>query len=159
MYYLEQKQFKPAMILFGIPFIPCIIGLIIANIMLFKIELLIMSLIILTIYLTIVFILWKLSKRKRYYLLVKDGSVELEFYDFVDGKIKLELEFNQVIKFEYYKINSIRGWLMLFSHILPKCVYLTYNVSGEEQTKFIGYLDINDIKEISKNTNSELKIY
>ena len=29
MYYLEQKQFKPAMILFSIPFIPCIIGLII----------------------------------------------------------------------------------------------------------------------------------
>ena len=48
---------------------------------------------------------------------------------------------------------------MLFSYIFPKCVYLTYNVNGEEQTKFIGYLDIGDIKEISKKTNSELKIY
>ena len=48
---------------------------------------------------------------------------------------------------------------MLFSYIFPKCVYLTYNANGEEQIKFIGYLDIEDIKEISKKTNSELKIY
>ena len=39
MYYLEQKQFKPEMVLFGILFIPCIFGLVIANIMLFKIQL------------------------------------------------------------------------------------------------------------------------
>ena len=42
MYYLDEKQFKPAMILFGIPFIPCIIGLIIVNVLLFEIKLLIM---------------------------------------------------------------------------------------------------------------------
>lgn len=159
MYYLEQKQFKPAMILFGIPFIPCIIGLIIANIMLYKVELLIMLLIILTVFLTIVIILWKLSKRKKQYLLLKDNEIELEFYDSINGKTKLVLQFNQIKKFEYYRINSIKGWLMLFSYIFPKCVYITYNLSGEEQTKFIGYLDIKDIKEISKKTNTELKIY
>ena len=60
MYYLEQKQFKPAMILFGIPFIPCIIGLVIANILLNKIELLVILSIIIGVYLIIVIILWKL---------------------------------------------------------------------------------------------------
>ncbi len=159
MYYLEQKQFKPSMILLGIPFIPCIIGLIIANIMLLKIELLIMLFIILGIYLVIVIILWKLSKRKNHYLLIKDNVMELKFCDFIYGKTKLQLQFDEIIKFEYYRINSIRGWLMLFSYIFPKCVYLTYNVNGEEQTKFIGYLDIKDVKEISKITNSDLKIY
>lgn len=159
MYYLEQKQFKPAMILFGIPFIPCIIGLIIANILLFKIELLVILLVIIVVYLIIVIILRKLSKRKNHYLLLKDYEIKLEFYDFINKKVNLEIKFSEIVRFEYYRINSIKGWLMLFSNIFPKCVYLTYNVNGEEQTKFIGYLDIKDIKEISKKTNSELKIY
>lgn len=159
MYYLEQKQFKPAMILFGIPFIPCIIGLIIANILLFKIELLIILLIIIGVYLTIVIILWKLSKRKNHYLLLKDNIIELEFYDSISGNVILKIQFDEIVRFEYYSISSIKGWLMLFSYVLPKCVYLTYNSNGVEQTKFIGYLDIKDIKEISKKTNSELKIY
>ena len=159
MYYLEQKQFKPAMILFVIPFIPCIIGLIIANILLFKIELLIMLSIIIGVYLIIVIISWKLSKRKTHYLLIKDNIIELEFHDFINGKTKLELQFKEMLQFKYYRINSIRGWLMLYCYVFPKCVYLTYNVNGEEQTKFIGYLDIKDIKEISKITNTDLKIY
>ncbi len=159
MYYLEQKQFKPAMILFGIPFIPCIIGLIIANLLLFKLELLIMLSIIIGVYLIIVIILWKLSKRKNHYLLLKDNEIELEFVDSIKGKIKLEVQFDEIVRFEYYRINSIKGWVMLFSYIFPKCVYLTYNSNGEEQKKFIGYLDIGDIKEVSKKTNSELKIY
>ena len=159
MYYLEQKQFKPAMILFGIPFIPCIIGLIIANVLSFKIELMIMLLIIVGIYFTIVIILWKLSKRKNHYILLKENLIELEFCDFISGQVKLELQFDEIIKFEYYRINSIKGWLMLFSYLFPKCVFLTHCINGKEETKFIGYLDIKDIKEISKNTNSELKIY
>jgi len=159
MYYLEQKQFKPAMILFGIPFIPCIIGLIIANVLSFKIELMIMLLIIVGIYFIIAIILWKLSKRKNHYILLKENLIELEFCDFISGQVKLELQFDEIIKFEYYRINSIRGWLMLFSYLFPKCVFLTYCINGKEETKFIGYLDIKDIKEISKNTNSELKIY
>lgn len=159
MYYLEQKQFKPAMILFSIPFIPCIIGLIIANIMLLKIELFIILVIIIGIYLTIIVILLKISRRKTYYLLIKDNIIELEFHDFINNKTKIELQFKEMLQIKYYRINSIRGWLMLFSYVLPKCVYLTYNVNGEEQTKFIGYLDINEVKEISKITNIDLKIY
>lgn len=159
MYYLEQKQFKPGMILLGIPFIPCIIGLVIVNIKLFKIELLIMLLTVSVIYLTIILVLWKISKKREKYLLLKDNKIELGIYDPAIGKTKLEIEYNQIIKFEYYRINSIRGWLMLFSYVFPKCVYLTYNEKGVEQTKFIGYLDIQDIKEISQKTNSELIIY
>lgn len=159
MYYLDEKQFKPEMILFGILFIPCIIGLIIVNVLLFEIKLLIMLLIIIGIYLTIVTILWKLSKRRNHYFLIKDNVIELGIYDSINGKVKTEVEFDKIVRFEYFRINSIKGWLMLFSYVFPKCVYLTYNKNGEEQTEFIGYLDIKDIKEISKQTNSELKIY
>lgn len=159
MYYLEQKQFKPAMILFGIPFIPCIVGLIIANIILFKIELFILLLVIIFIYVIAVMSFWKLSRRQNHYICVKESNIELEFCDFVNGETKLELQFNQITKFEYYKITSIRSWLMLFSYVFPKCVYITYILNGEEQTKFIGYLDAKDIREISNKINTELKIY
>ena len=50
MYLLEQKQFIPEMILFGIAFIPGIIGLVFANIFYKKTELLIMLIFILFIY-------------------------------------------------------------------------------------------------------------
>lgn len=158
MYYLEQKQFKPAMILFGIPFIPCIIGLIVANVILFKVELLIILLTVLSVYLTIVFILWKLSKRKNHYLLLKKDGLDISFHDFTNGKVQLELSFDQITKIEYYRINSLKGWLMLFSNVFPKCVYITYNINGKEQTKFIGYMDIKDVKEVANN-NIKLKIY
>lgn len=147
------------MILLGIPFIPCIVGLIICNIHVFKIELFIILLIIIMVYFIIIFILWKLSRRKKYYLLVKNDSVELKFCDYNDDKIQLILPFEQIVKFEYYKINSIKSWLMLYTTILPKCVFITYNQNGEEQTKLIGYLDLKEIKEIAKKTNSKLKIY
>ena len=159
MYYLDQKQFKPEMILFGIFFIPCIIGIVIANILQFKIELLIILSIIIGIYLIVVVIIWKQSKRKKHYLLLKDHEIELEFFDYINGEEKIEIRFEEIVRFEYYRMNSIKGWLMLFVYTFPKCVYLTYNASGKEQTKFIGYLDIGDMKEISKKTKSELKIY
>ena len=159
MYYLENKQFKPAMILFGIPFIPSIIGLIIANIMVFEIELLIVLLLVLVVYITIVLILWKISKRKNHYLLLKNDEIEIVFHDFFNGKTKLELPYNKIKNIEYYRITSLKGWLMLFSYVFPKCVYITYEINGEEQTKFIGYMDYKDVKEVAKNNNIEIKIY
>ena len=159
MYYLEQKQFKPEMVLFGILFIPCIFGLVIANIMLFKIQLLVILLIVLAIYLTLVFVLWKLSKRKNYYFSIMDDRVEIVFHDFTIGKTKLELQFNQIVKMEYYRMSSVKGWLMLYSYIFPKCVYITYNIEGKLQTKFIGYMDIKDVKEIANTINAEIRVY
>lgn len=159
MYYLEQKQFKPSMILLGILFVPCIIGLIIANVMLLDFELLIILFIIIVIYLMIIIILWKISRNKNHYILIKDNIMELKFLDSFNGETKFELKFDDIIRFEYFRINSIRGWLMMYTLVYPKSVFLTYNLNGDEQTKHIGYLDINDVKEISKITNSDLIIY
>lgn len=159
MYYLEPKQFKPGIILAGFMFVPCILGLIIVNILFFRTELLIILLIFFLIYLIDIFFLFRQSKKKNHYLLVKNNEIELFFVDLIDGQIKLELQFDQIIQFEYYRINSIKGWLMLFSYTLPKCVYITYLKDGENITKFIGYLDIKEIKEISQKTKTELKIH
>ena len=156
MYYLEQKQFKPAMVLFGLLFIPILIGINIANVVFFRVELLIVSLVVLIVYLSIILFFWRLSKRKEHYLLINKNGVEILFHDSISGKIKVELSFEQIIKIEYYRINSIRSWFMLYSYVFPKCVYITYKIGGEEQTKFIGYMDLKDIKQIANDKNIKL---
>ena len=156
MYYLEQKQFKPAMVLFGLLFIPILIGINIANVVFFRVELLIVSLVVLIVYLSIILFFWRLSKRKEHYLLINKNGVEILFHDSIRGKIKVELSFEQIIKIEYYRINSIRSWFMLYSYVFPKCVYITYKIGGEEQTKFIGYMDLKDIKQIANDKNIKL---
>ena len=99
------------------------------------------------------------SKRKDHYLLLGKEDVKIVFRDIDDRTIKIELSFEQIKKFTYYRITSIAGWFILHSFILPKSVFLTYNINGEEYTKFIGYLNTKDVKEIAKIVNAELKLY
>lgn len=159
MYDLDRKQFKPAMIIWFFPWVPCIAGLALYNAMHFCMEVTIMLSIILIAYVAVVISLWKLSTKGIHYILLKQNVVELKFHDFMDGETKLNLQFDQIVKFEYYRISSIKGWLMLFSFTLPKCVYITYNAEDKVQKKLIGYLDLKDIKEISSCVGVELRIY
>ena len=62
-------------------------------------------------------------------------------------------------KVEYYRIISLRGWLALHSFVFPKCIFITYDLEGEELREFIGYMDCKDVKEIFQKTDIELKIY
>ena len=48
---------------------------------------------------------------------------------------------------------------MLYSYVFPKCVYITYKIGEEEQTKFIGYMDLKDIKQIANDKNIKLIVY
>lgn len=159
MYYLDQKVFKPAIILLSIPFIPSIIALIIASSMFFKAEVLIILCSILIVYFSIVIILFIVSRKKKHYLHVQDDKVKIMFNDVFTGETKLELYYSDIIRMTYYRINSIKGWLMLFSYIFPNCVYITYSTNGEEQTKFIGYMDFRDVKAITKSKDIELIIH
>lgn len=159
MYYLEEKQLKPAIILFSVPFMPVIIALAISSMVFLTIELFIVLLFTLVVYVSGIMIFWKLSRRKKYYLLLKENELEMVFHDFSTGEEKLSLYYSEIKEIIYYRITSVRGWLMLFSYVLPKCVYISYVSQGKEQTKFIGYMNYEDIKEIAKNKNLNLRIY
>lgn len=161
MYYLEQKQFMPSMILFGILFIPLIIGLLFATILSFDIAKLIILFVFLVLYILTILYFWKESRIKDFYLLLKNGGVEIVFFDCMEkGKVKLDLSSEQLLKIEYYRIISIIGWLTIpQSLIFPKCVFITYNIDGEIKEKFIGYMNTKDVKKVSKITNTELKIH
>ena len=98
MYYLDQKLFKPAMILLSIPFVPNIIALIIASTIFLKIELLVILFIILIVYIFILIVLYKASRNKKHYLLIQNDNMEICFNDIFKGETKLNLYYSEIKK-------------------------------------------------------------
>ena len=61
-------------------------------------------------------------------------------------------------KLEYYKLSSVLSWLQLINGVFPKCVYIKHNSCGKVECEPIGYMNISDIKKISKDINIKLVI-
>ena len=160
-YYLERARFLPEMILCGIVMIPSIIGLVYVSIVDFNIATLVTLAAFVVSYFLIIVFSKKTSKRKDEYLLLKDTDVEIVYHDSILVKVHLELHYNQIKQFHYYRMNFIRSWcrFIFLLHIYPKCVFITYSIDEKEHTKFIGYLDYSEAKEISEVTNSEFIVH
>ena len=140
MYYLRPREFLGLAIIYSIVFVPIIIGLIISCIISFALDLLIILLVSFAIYLLIMFICWKVTRNKDYYLLVKENGLEMVIEELGSNE-KLELKYNQIIKIEYYKITSITNWIFEFFQIFCiRCAYITYIANAEEVTRLIGCL-------------------
>ena len=159
MYYLEEKQFAPSMILSGIIFVPMIVAAIIANILSIETDLTILLLGLLIGFVVVTLINWKLCQRKNHYLLLKETELEISFLDHFHGETLIKLPFDCVAKIEYHRLNSLKGWLMLFSFTYPRCVCMTYIVNEKEETKFIGYLTYKDVKNVAEKMNTKLVVY
>ena len=52
--------------------------------------------------------------------------MEIVYPNIGSGKGKINIEYDKIIRFEYYKITSIRAWLQLYNYVTPQCVYITY---------------------------------
>lgn len=159
MYYLEEKQFKPAIIMFSILFIPIIVAVTIAISFSYQIELLVILFVVILVYLTLTFIIWRISARKTYYLQVNKETINICYPNINNENCKLELLYKEIKKIDYYKITSLAGWMMLFNYAFPKCVFITYVKNGKEKTDFIGYLDLYDIKQIANNNQIQLVVH
>lgn len=159
MYYLDQKQFKPALILFSVFFIPTILSLIVALSFLFEVELLIILFAIVALYLMLILVLWRISVRKTHCLSICEDSITINYPNVNDGKGILKLSITQIKKIDYYKITSLSGWMMLFNYVYPKSVFITYSTSGTEKTDFVGYMDLHDLQKIANSNQIELIIH
>lgn len=159
MYYLRPREFLGLAIICSILFVPIIIVSIILCIISFEIKALIILLVSFALYLLIMFICWKVTRNKDYYLLVKENGLEMVI-EGLSGKEKLELKYNQIIKIEYYKITSITNWIFVFFQFFCiRCAYITYIANAEEVTRLIGCLSYKEIKEIAQKTNIKLKVH
>ena len=154
MIYLKQKQFKPAVILLSILFSPAIIVMLITTIAFYKLELLIILLSLVIIYLLLLLFFLKVSYSKKNYLELGRDNMKIVYPNINKGENELDINYSEINSFDYYKITSFKGWLILTSFVLPQCVFITYNNNGNEITELMGHLDY----EYIKNLASEKKI-
>ncbi len=158
MIYLNSAQFKPLAILLSIVFFPIIFGGAILCFSSFNFLHLIVAVALVFVYFISIFGGYKYSKTKMYYLIFNDNKFEIN-YPNVGTKGYLSVDVKDVVKLDYYKINSLRSWLMLHSYVLPCCVYITYNDENKEICKLIGYMNYNQIKDLSVLYNITLEVH
>lgn len=159
MYYLDEKEFQPLLILVSIVLLPCIIATIVIMCVDYDPIALYVFIALILVYVIAVVSIWFLSKRKNNYLSIMDNGMHIEYPNINRCTNKLDISFDQIVKIKYYKITSLVGWLMLYSFVLPKCVYIIYNKDDMEITDFIGYMDLKDIKDIANKNGLELEIH
>ena len=156
MIYLEQAQFKPAMIFFSVLFLPAIIALIVATLATFKIIFLLLMLAFILLYLLLILVFWKISNKKNRHLSLDGDVIRIVYPDVNNGKGQLEIHKNQVISISYYSPFSVKGWLIITSYIFPNSVFLTYTYGGIANTKFIGYMDGKTVNTFAQACDIEL---
>lgn len=160
MLYLDKKQFTPQFIFFSVLFLPAITALAIGCCISFGIEVLIVLGSLTLTYLTIVFYLWKNASKELFYIALSESYATIFYDDNIQGGTKLNLRFDQLHTIKYYRITTIKGWLMsLLSYRCPKSIYLEYWDGSDLIGCFIGYLDYADVEKIANITNVKLKIY
>lgn len=160
MYYLEKKQLQPQLILLSVFFLPIILAIVVTFcINQSKTALIVLS-ILLFVYVVLIAVLGILSLRKNKYLEVKGDMLSVRYPNINCCKNCLKITNTQIISIGYYKLSSVKNWLMLFNYVLPKSVYIVYMDENDKQCcDFIGYLNINDVRKISKQLNVSLNIH
>ena len=149
MIYLNIGFFKSSFILFSFISLPLAIACFVLTFIDFRWELLIVSLVIFLGYCAIVLGLYKKSRNQKYYLCVREGDiVEINYTNIQSTSEPLKLNRENIVKFEYYKITSVKAWCMLYNYVCPQCVYITYLNDGEELCRHIGYPKYEDIQQL-----------
>ena len=158
MYYLDEKQFLPSALLFSVVFVPIIIGLMAIIIVSYNIISLIILLCFLIVYFLINLVVWKVSRKRKHYLLLKEQSIEIVYHDIYKGTTTLELTYDQIIQFEYYRLFTIRWIGLLHSSLVSRCVFMTYRNNSNQVERHIGYMNYHDVKEIAQKLKTRLVV-
>ena len=154
MIYLNEGSFKPSLILISIIVLPTSIASWILTFVDFRIELFIVSFLMLGCYFLFVWGIYKHSKTKKYYLFVEDKAVVINYPNLNCFKVDM----HDIIKIEYYKILSIRAWCMIFNCVFPQCAYITYLKNGKEICNHIGYPKFDKISKLCMDMGIELVV-
>lgn len=156
---LSSAQFKPMAILISVAFLPFIIFGSIFALLQRNIGAMIVFMSLSCVYVLCLVICRKCTKSEKNYLMLCERYLEIVYPNIGSGKGKLSIEYDKMIRFEYYKITSIRAWLQLYSYVTPQCAYITYTDDETEKCELMGYMDLDDIKKISAEYGVALKVY
>ena len=160
MIYLNKKQLIPALLLINIIFIPLIVTLLTFGLTKSRYEPLIVLAILVLIWLFSIFFVIHVSKSKTYYLIIKDWGLEIYCNNKYCNNGLWILPYNLIKQFDYYRMNSLKGWFILYTYLLPKCVFITiYDKYDKEESVFIGYMDLEQIKSIAEKGRIKLILH
>ena len=159
MIYLNKGAFKPMLILISIILLPLSISCLLLTIYDFRVQTFIISLAMLFVYFCTILGIYKHSKTSKYYLTLQDNTYMLINYPNVSSNMQpLKLNYNEIIKMEYYKITSIKAWCLLICYVCPQCVYITYAQNGKEESRLIGYPKFEEIRALCADLGIDLII-
>lgn len=162
MIYLNKKQFLPAMILISIMFVPIMLMLTCLCLFYNVFQPFLIIGILLVTYLLLIFCFFKISKSTKNYLIINNDGLDIccgnKYCDKNTGVWKVP--YNEIARIDYYRISSLKGWVSLWTGLLPKCVFITIqNRGGKENSVFIGYLDLDQVKLIANTGNIEIFVH
>ena len=152
---LSAGFFKPFVIILSIIILPGALGCYVMAFLDFRAELVVISAVLCIIYIASVFLTYRLSRKKEYYLSFADGALEI-CYPNIDKSGVLRLEADEVVKIEYYKLSSLKAWCMLHNCICPQCVFITYIKNGIQLCKHIGYARCESIEGLCRDADIAL---
>jgi hypothetical protein len=138
------------MVSFSIPFAPIIIGLSISGIILKEFSVLIIDIIFILCYIGVILWIKKAKKKDSSYIKVTDdGLFEIKF---VSNKKKIILKEREIVKIDYYRINSFYNWLLFIipPPLTPKEIVIAYIEDGKTKEDEIGCAKFKDIKKLKK---------
>ena len=158
MIYLNKGCFKPMLILMSVILLPISIACLFLTIYDFQVKLFVISLVMFFVYFCVILGLYKHSKSRKYYLTLQDNTYILINYPNISNMQTLELNCNEIIKMEYYKITSVKAWFMIFDYVGPQCVYITYAKNGKEESRLIGYPKFEEIRALCADLGIDLFI-
>ena len=162
MIFLSKKQLIPSLILLNVILLPCILPLLIFFLIYQEMRFLLVAGLFLSLYVVGLIVILKTSSSKNEYLIIEHDRLDLHCSSkYSDESTGIwHLYYNEIIRIDYYKATSIKGWFCLYGGLVPKCVFITIeNLYGFEESTFIGYLDLNEVKQIASLANTELVIH
>lgn len=162
MIYLNRKQFLPAMVLINVMFLPIILTLAVLCFLYHVLTPLPIIGILLVVYLLFVFCVSKSSKSSKKYLIIHDDYLDICCGNkYCDSNTGLwTVSYNKIQQIDYYRVSSLKGWLIVWSYLFPKCVFITIqDCYGKEESVFIGYMDLYQVTMIAEKGNIELVIH
>lgn len=149
-FFLNSGLFKPLVIILNIPLLPLVVVSFIVAANNNSIKWFIISSIMFFCYSLIMFVTYRYSKSKRYFIKIYNDKVKICSPNMSGNEQNITIEHRDIIKLEYFGLLSFNAWLMLFNYVCPQCVFITFLKDGEEHSKHIGYLNRKDFLQISR---------
>jgi len=137
---LSSGVFKPMCILASCLFLPLILCCLTLSFINISLQIFLVALFLFLCYVVILFLIYKDSRKEDHYLHLLDNRLVI-YYPNLGKASPLSIEISKIVSIEFYKISSIKAWLLLFNYVCPQCAYINYKMGEKEECKLIGYPD------------------